>query len=108
PRLAMITASYARGVSPADCILRVVVKKSVEIEPPHQVLLRRQALVQPSVKDRLAVVAGVIQSTIRRQYKGRQRGGKERGSLLMCSLGRHKEKRVVLNDRLSKRARVLA
>ena len=103
-----VPARDARRVRAAHGVLRVVVVKPVDVHAQHQGLVRRELVVQPSVEERLAVVARVVEVAIRRQHEGRQRAREERGSILPRVVGRGEEERLVLDDRPADRAGELA
>src|SRR5436853_5792350 len=72
-RLARVPARHTWCVRAAHGVLWVVVVEAINVEAEHQRLARRELLVEPSVKEKLAVVTRIVQMTIRRQYKGRER-----------------------------------
>src|SRR2546426_10447606 len=72
PRPARVTARDAWCTRAADCVLWVVVVKSIDVRSEHQCLTRCELVVQPCVDERLSVVTRVVEATVSRQHEGSQ------------------------------------
>src|SRR5258705_7168491 len=73
PRPPRVSACDAWCVRTANGVLRGVVEKSIDVHSKHQVLVRCELVVQPTVEEELTVVTCVIETSIPRQHEGRQR-----------------------------------
>src|SRR5262245_24780244 len=105
PRPPRVPARDARGVRPPDGILRVVVEETIDVDAKHQVLVRRELVVQPSIEKELPVASRVVEVTVRRQQEGGQGGRQERRSILPRVVRREEKEGLVLDDRTADGAR---
>src|SRR5689334_23522747 len=98
PRASRITSRHTRRIRAADCILRIVVGETIDVETKRQVLVRGQLVVHPAVEKKLAIVAGVVEVSVRRQHKRRQRSRKKRSAILTRVVSRREEERAIVHD----------